>query len=65
MTNIQIGTVVRVVHEDSSHHAKIGDVGTVIDFFSDELFIVEFYDKEFPNGSNVQALEMHDVEVIE
>lgn len=63
---LEIGTVVRVINEDWTHHAKIGDVGVVVDSKLDNLLlIVEFEGKEFPNGGIVQALEMHDVEVVE
>lgn len=65
---LQVGTKVRVVHEDSSHNAKIGDVGMIEDIIfinGEKLHIVIFEGKTFPNGNSFQALEDHEIEVVE
>lgn len=60
---LEIGTKVKVVDENVTHNASIGDTGTIISHVG-HMFVVEF-DKPVSNGAMMQMLELHEVEVVE
>lgn len=62
---IKVGTKVKVVHEDHTHHAKVGDIGVVTEISFGDMFIVKFEGKTFVNGLDTQMLELHDVQILE
>lgn len=59
---LKVGTKVRVIDENFTHYASIGDAGKVIGFM-EHMFVVEF-DNPVSNGVMVQLLEEHEIEVV-
>lgn len=59
---LEIGTKVKVVDENVTHNASIGDTGTVVNYVG-HMFIVEF-DMPVRNGALLQMLEEHEIEVV-
>lgn len=59
-----VGDKVRVIANEGSHFASVGDKGVVVEvenLFDKTVFLVEFEDKLFPNGGGKQLLHLHEL----